>query len=177
SATAPRPKTCASEPPRSPRKDSPHDRPRHPARRRHRRPRAGPPHPRQPGPRRPRRAGRRVRARPVRRGLAAHPPPAAHPAPPRRRPALGRMAQGRRPHPQPHRGGAVTPRMTTYLERGRPVAVLARHRLPSKANPAAPCPLWLTWTIPPRGAPRNVLVRREDGELAVRPFRGLRRPA
>src|SRR5690606_5633525 len=125
SATAPRPKTCASEPPRSPRKDSPHDRPRHPARRRHRRPRAGPPHPRQPGPRRPRRAGRRVRARPVRRGLAAHPPPAAHPAPPRRRPALGRMAQGRRPHPQPHRGGrrggAMTPRLTTYLEHGRPV--------------------------------------------------------
>lgn len=34
----------------------------------------------------------------------------------------------------------------TYLERGRPV-----------------------------GGPRNVLIRRETGELVVRPFRGLRR--
>src|SRR5690606_8869827 len=42
SATAPRPKTCASEPPRSPRKDSPHDRPRHPARARKARPRPRP---------------------------------------------------------------------------------------------------------------------------------------
>lgn len=66
--------------------------------------------------------------------------------------------------------------MTTYLECGRPVTVLTRHRLPSKANPSAPCPPWLTWNVPPRGAPRNVLVRRESGELAVRPFRGLRRP-
>jgi hypothetical protein len=42
----------------------------------------------------------------------------------------------------------------TYLERGRPVTVLAR------------------WN---GAGPRNVLVRREDGELIVRPFRGLRR--
>jgi hypothetical protein len=41
-----------------------------------------------------------------------------------------------------------------YLERGRPVVVVAR------------------WNG--RG-PRNVLVRREDGELVVRPFRGLRK--
>jgi hypothetical protein len=44
----------------------------------------------------------------------------------------------------------------TYLERGRPVVVLIR------------------WA--PGGGPRNVLIRREDGQLVVRPFRGLRRP-
>jgi hypothetical protein len=44
----------------------------------------------------------------------------------------------------------------TYLERGRPVTVLAR------------------WN---GNGPRNVLVRREDGRLVVRPFRGLRRTA
>jgi acetyl esterase len=43
----------------------------------------------------------------------------------------------------------------TYLERGRPVVVLVR------------------WSG--RG-PRNVLVRRADGTLVVRPFRGLRVP-
>lgn len=42
-----------------------------------------------------------------------------------------------------------------YLERGRPVVVLIGWR--------------------GRGQ-RNVLVRREDGTLVVRPFRGLRRP-
>ncbi|HZO61779.1 MAG TPA: hypothetical protein VFB35_02250 [Gaiellaceae bacterium] len=41
----------------------------------------------------------------------------------------------------------------TYLERGRPVVVLAR------------------WN---GAGPRNVLVRREGGETVVRPFRGLR---
>jgi hypothetical protein len=44
-----------------------------------------------------------------------------------------------------------------YLERGRPVTVLIR------------------WGA--GGGPRNVLIRREDGQLAVRPFRGLRKPA
>jgi acetyl esterase len=43
----------------------------------------------------------------------------------------------------------------TYLERGRPVVVIAR------------------WG--PGGGPRNVLIRRADGTLTVRPFRGLRR--
>ena len=42
----------------------------------------------------------------------------------------------------------------TYLERGAPVTVLAR------------------WNG--RG-PRNVLIRRDSGDLVVRPFRGLRR--
>jgi len=42
-----------------------------------------------------------------------------------------------------------------YLERGQPVEVLTR------------------WG--PGGGPRNVLIRRETGELVVRSFRGLRR--
>jgi hypothetical protein len=42
-----------------------------------------------------------------------------------------------------------------YLERGQPVVVVA------------------TW-LGTRG-PRNVLVRRQDGSLVVRPLRGLRR--
>jgi len=37
--------------------------------------------------------------------------------------------------------------------------------------------LGIIWLIPPRPtAPRNVLIRRADGTLTVRPFRGLRRP-
>jgi hypothetical protein len=44
----------------------------------------------------------------------------------------------------------------TYLERGQPVTLLIR------------------WG--PGGGPRNVLIRRADGTLIVRPFRGLRRP-
>ncbi len=43
----------------------------------------------------------------------------------------------------------------TYLERGRPVVVLVQ------------------WA---GGGPHNVLVRRDDGSLVVRPFRGLRKP-
>lgn len=43
----------------------------------------------------------------------------------------------------------------TYLERGQPVTLLIR------------------WG--PGGGPRNVLIRRADGTLIVRPFRGLRR--
>ncbi|HYK66811.1 MAG TPA: hypothetical protein VEV45_02610 [Streptosporangiaceae bacterium] len=42
-----------------------------------------------------------------------------------------------------------------YLERGRPVTVVAR------------------WGR--GGGPRNVLIRRADGRLVVRPFRGLRK--
>jgi len=44
----------------------------------------------------------------------------------------------------------------TYLERGHPVVVLAR------------------WGR--GGGPRNVLIRRGDGQLVIRPFRGLRKP-
>ena len=43
----------------------------------------------------------------------------------------------------------------TYLERGEPVVIVER------------------WG--PGGGPRNVLIRRGDGSLVVRPFRGLRR--
>jgi acetyl esterase len=48
----------------------------------------------------------------------------------------------------------------TYLERGRPVTVLVQWRSGRGRGPAGP---------------RNVLIRRGDGELVVRPFRGLRR--
>ncbi len=44
----------------------------------------------------------------------------------------------------------------TYLERGKPVVVLAR------------------WS---GQGPRNVLIQRADGYRVVRPFRGLRKPA
>jgi hypothetical protein len=44
----------------------------------------------------------------------------------------------------------------TYLERGQPVTVITR------------------WG--PGGGPRNVAIRRADGVIVVRPFRGLRRP-
>jgi hypothetical protein len=43
-----------------------------------------------------------------------------------------------------------------YLERGKPVTVLVR------------------WGK--GGGPRNVAIRRESGEIVVRPFRGLRKP-
>jgi hypothetical protein len=43
----------------------------------------------------------------------------------------------------------------TYLERGKPVVILAR------------------WGK--GGGPRNVLIQREDGTRVVRPFRGLRK--
>jgi hypothetical protein len=43
-----------------------------------------------------------------------------------------------------------------YLKRGAPVVVLTR------------------WG--PGGGPRNVAIRRQDGTVVVRPFRGLRRP-
>ncbi len=44
-----------------------------------------------------------------------------------------------------------------YLERGEPVTILIRWRN--------------------GGGPRNVLIRRQDGTLVVRPFRGLRKLA
>jgi acetyl esterase len=43
----------------------------------------------------------------------------------------------------------------TYFEHGKPVTILIR------------------WG--PGGGPRNVLIRRADGHLVVRPFRGLRK--
>lgn len=63
----------------------------------------------------------------------------------------------------------------TYLERGRPVEVITRWAQPSKRNPLPPPPLCMWWHKPPKSAPRNVAIRRQDGTTAVRPFRGLRR--
>jgi hypothetical protein len=59
----------------------------------------------------------------------------------------------------------------TYLESGHPVAVLKRWAsVPAVAVSA------VIWLYPPkRNAPRNVLVRRDDGSLTCRPFRGLRK--
>ncbi len=54
--------------------------------------------------------------------------------------------------PSPTDPGACAGR--TYLERGEPVVVVRGWRGPG---------------------PRNVLIRRGDGTLVVRPFRGLRR--
>lgn len=64
----------------------------------------------------------------------------------------------------------------TYLEYGRPVTVVCAYALPSRARPLPACPPWLLWAAPPAGAPRNVAVRRGDGSVVVRSFRGLRRP-
>lgn len=47
----------------------------------------------------------------------------------------------------------------TYLEKGSPVVVLIQ---------------WRTGHGP--GGPKNVKIRRADGTVTVRPFRGLRRP-
>jgi hypothetical protein len=58
----------------------------------------------------------------------------------------------------------------SYLERGKPVAVLIRWET---RPPAAATVIW--HRPPRRNAPRNVLIERADGSLVVRPFRGLRR--
>ncbi|MEV0968492.1 hypothetical protein [Microtetraspora glauca] len=58
----------------------------------------------------------------------------------------------------------------TYLEAGQPVTVLV---WPYERRADLPEPLPLVRPGP--RAPRNVLIRRESGELVVRPFRGLRR--
>lgn len=64
---------------------------------------------------------------------------------------------------------------TTYLEHGRPVVALTRWASPPKTavQPVSGHVLHLAGK---RGTPRNVLIRREAGQLVVRPFRGLRRP-
>jgi acetyl esterase len=63
----------------------------------------------------------------------------------------------------------------TYYERGRPVVVICAWRggklPPIEATEGQP----VTFYGVARGGPRNVLIRRQDGELVVRPFRGLRR--
>lgn len=78
----------------------------------------------------------------------------------------------------------------TYLERGRPVVVLAAWRGDALCchgpGEAAACehvrfPNYRHDSIAlclriRKSAPRNVLIQREDGSLVVRPFRGLRKP-
>lgn len=51
----------------------------------------------------------------------------------------------------------------TYLERGKPVTVETQWAVTAKPAPGQ------------KHAPRNVLIRRENGTRAVRPLRGLRR--
>lgn len=69
----------------------------------------------------------------------------------------------------------------TYLERGEPVEVLAQWRGPSEAVSNRRDLVCREVVLNPgrrrRSGPRNVLIRRADGELVVRPFRGLRRPS
>ena len=50
--------------------------------------------------------------------------------------------------------GGITGR--TYLERGKPVVIVTQWK---------------------GKGPRNVAIRRQDGSIVVRPFRGLRKPA
>lgn len=64
----------------------------------------------------------------------------------------------------------------TYLERGAPVEIVAQWSQRGAPLMDARYPISLTSRIA-RGGPRNVLIRRPDGELVVRPFRGLRRAA
>jgi hypothetical protein len=65
----------------------------------------------------------------------------------------------------------------TYLLCGEPVHLVCQFVLPSKRNPATPCPPWLHGAATPPGAPRNAAVQHADGTVTVRPFRGLRRSA
>lgn len=60
----------------------------------------------------------------------------------------------------------------SYLLGGVPVTVVAAYN--ARRSDLPPCPPWLHWQAPPKGAPRNVAVRFPDGTAVVRPFRGLR---
>ena len=63
-----------------------------------------------------------------------------------------------------------------YLEKGRPVTVLVRWAGLRIGDVELSGLLRVRWPDrAPRGGPRNVLIRREDGTKVVRPFRGLRR--
>ena len=72
---------------------------------------------------------------------------------------------------------------TTYLDPGDRLS--GRHNPPRRcvvlvrwrhAREAVPAPAWLSWTVQPRRAPRNVLVAYSGGTRAVVPFtRRLRR--
>lgn len=64
----------------------------------------------------------------------------------------------------------------TYLLRGEPVTVLASWR-GAKLPPVELTGMAAVDCHPLRKhGPRNVLIRRGNGDLIVRPFRGLRKP-
>lgn len=66
----------------------------------------------------------------------------------------------------------------TYLEAGSPVVILAQWRrgpTPASGLLTTPPPLCRRGPGPRPTSPRNVLIRRADGSLVVRPFRGLRK--
>lgn len=60
----------------------------------------------------------------------------------------------------------------TYIERGEPVTVITAWRQQRKVERLPVGPLLRLST----SSPRNVAVRRADGTVVVRPFRGLRVP-
>lgn len=62
----------------------------------------------------------------------------------------------------------------TYLERGQPVVVLTRWGDIRRRPTSIPFGI-LDLRSGLRDAPRNVLIRRQDGSAVVRPFRGLRK--
>lgn len=66
-----------------------------------------------------------------------------------------------------------------YLERGEPVEVLAQWRGGSLdvVTWEGGAPNVIAIDRVAGSGPRNVLIKRADGELVVRPFRGLRRIA
>jgi hypothetical protein len=61
----------------------------------------------------------------------------------------------------------------TYLERGLPVQVLCGWG-PGNGNPDLTRRYF--HTAPKQFGPRNVLIRRTNGETVIRGFRGLRKP-
>jgi hypothetical protein len=64
-----------------------------------------------------------------------------------------------------------------YLLRGRIVTVLIAWKSPPRTSTPAPAHRGLVLHLAAApGPPRNVLIRDGDGQLQVRPFRGLRRP-
>lgn len=68
-----------------------------------------------------------------------------------------------------------------YLERGEPVEVIAQWQMGRDAQPDVAMMLLPdgdgSWRVVDlKSGPRNVLIQRADGELVVRPFRGLRKP-
>jgi acetyl esterase len=63
----------------------------------------------------------------------------------------------------------------TYLERGNPVTVLIGWG-PGGGDKAITAAVFAGAAKQPKQGPRNVAIRRGDGSVVVRPFRGLRKP-